>query len=255
MKKLIVNADDFGFSAHTVEWTIRGFEKGVLTSATIMANMPETTAAVAYAKAHPQFSFGVHLYFSDELPVAEGPSTMVDPKTGHLWLTQQFMIRSFLGLIRVEDVKREIRAQYNTLKSTGLKISHIDGHGHMHRWPISIRALAGLKTELGLKVARRCQDIYAVPSSWIGRKINGRQQPRLARHFKTPDHFLMAAGKVSDAQADWFNVALKTLPEGITEIGIHPGIDTLWRRLDTEGPFATYIPTEIMTNFHVLKGN
>lgn len=55
MKKLIINADDFGFDAHTVEWTIKGFERGALTSATIMAGMPATDLAISFAKAHPQF--------------------------------------------------------------------------------------------------------------------------------------------------------------------------------------------------------
>ena len=50
MKKLIVNADDFGFDDETVDWTIRGFEQGKITSATVMAGMPATERAVAYAK-------------------------------------------------------------------------------------------------------------------------------------------------------------------------------------------------------------
>lgn len=237
MRKLIINADDFGLSRHTVDWTIKGFELGVLTSATIMANMPETAASVEYAKTHPQYSFGIHFCFSDELPVAEGASSMVDPKTGHLWLTQQYMIRSLLGLIRIEDVKREIRAQYNAIKATGLNISHFDGHGHMHRWPVSIRALSELKNELGLNLARRCQDLYAAPQSQGGRLINECQQRQLAHYFKMPDHFLMACGKTLDVK--WFDKAISELPDGVTEIGIHPGVDTPWRKLDTEGPFAT----------------
>ena len=59
MKKLIVKADDFGLDDETVDWTIRGFETGKLTSVTIMAGMSATARAVEYAKAHPQFSFGV----------------------------------------------------------------------------------------------------------------------------------------------------------------------------------------------------
>ena len=46
MRKLIINADDFGLDEETVEWTIKGFELGKLTSATIMAGMPETARAV-----------------------------------------------------------------------------------------------------------------------------------------------------------------------------------------------------------------
>ena len=94
MRKLIVNADDFGLNDHTVEWTIKGFECGALTSATIMAGMPATDKAVAYAKDHPQFSFGVHFYLVDEVPMckSEDIPSMSDPKTGKLWTTRKFIL-------------------------------------------------------------------------------------------------------------------------------------------------------------------
>src|SRR5690349_10512418 len=60
---IILHADDFGQDRDTLAATIECFERGVLTSATIMPNMPATKLAVEYALAHPQFSFGVHLTF------------------------------------------------------------------------------------------------------------------------------------------------------------------------------------------------
>ena len=86
MKKLIINADDFGFDDETVDWTIKGFEAGKITSATIMAGMPATERAVEYAKAHPQFSFGTHLYLVDEKPMSDPARipSMIDSKTGKL---------------------------------------------------------------------------------------------------------------------------------------------------------------------------
>ena len=240
MKRLIVNADDFGLSDHTVGWTVKGFECGVLTSATIMAGMPATDKAVEYAKAHPQFSFGVHLYLVDEKPMCrpEEISSMIDPRTGKLWQTRKFIVRNFLGLIKVDDLKREIRAQYMAIKDAGVPISHVDGHGHNHRLPQSIKALAELKNELGFNKVRRCQDLAVVGGrlGLLSRVINGPMQGRLEKAgFKTTDHFLMNAGHSSDAK--WFYKALEALPDGVTEIGIHPGDDEDWRRIDTEDCF------------------
>ena len=236
MKKIIVNADDFGLDDHTVEWTIKGFECGTLTSATIMAGMSATDKAVEYAKAHPQFSFGVHFYLVDEVPMSkpdEIPS-MIDPKTGKLWQTRKFILRNFMGLIRVEDLKREMRAQFLAIKDAGVPISHVDGHGHNHRLPQSIRALEELKDELGFGKVRRCQDLAVVGGKLglLSRVINGPMQKRLEKAgFKTTDHFLMNAGHVDDPK--WFSKTLATLPEGVTEIGIHPGDDEDWRKIDT----------------------
>ena len=237
MKCLIVNADDFGLDDHTVEWTIKGFECGALTSATIMAGMPATGKAVEYAKAHPQFSFGVHFYLVDEIPMCrpdEIPS-MIDPKTGRLWQTRKFIVRNFLGLVSVEDLIREMRTQYLAIKDAGVTISHVDGHGHNHRLPQSIKALVELKDELGFAKVRRCQDLSVVGGKLglLSRLINGPMQKRLAgAGFVMTDHFLMNAGRTNDPK--WFSKALESLPEGVTEIGVHPGIDEEWRRIDTE---------------------
>ena len=240
MKRLIVNADDFGLDEHTVAWTIKGFDCGALTSATIMAGMPATEKAVKFAKGHPQFSFGVHFYLVDEKPMCnpfEIPS-MIDPKTGKLWVTRQFILRNFAGLIKVEDLKREMRAQYLAIKNVGVPISHVDGHGHNHRLPQSIRALAELKDELGFLKVRRCQDLAVVGGKLglLSRVINGPMQKRLDKaRLKSTDHFLMNAGHSSDPR--WFSKSLESLPDGVTEIGVHPGADEECRKIDTEDCF------------------
>jgi len=248
MKKLLVNADDFGLDAHTVEWTIKGFERGALTSATIMAGMPGTDAAIAYAKQHPEFSFGVHFYLVDETPMCEAKEipSMVDPKTGKLWVTRQFILRNFAGLIKVDDLVREMSAQYNAIASTGLPISHVDGHGHNHRLPQSIKALKKLADSIvqpstsnlqPLRV-RRCQDIAVGHEGLLGKLINGPMQKRLLScGFRMTDHFAMNAGHSDDPK--WFSHLLATLPDGITEIGVHPGSNESWRVIDTDDCFAS----------------
>ena len=241
MRSLVVNADDFGLNDHTVEWTIKGFECGALTSATIMAGMPATEKAVEYAKAHPQFSFGVHFYLVDETPMCkpEEIPSMIDPKTGKLWQTRKFILRNFAGLIKIADLKREMRTQYLAIKNAGVPVSHVDGHGHNHRLPRSIKALAELRDELGFTRVRRCQDIPVVGGKlgFLSRIINGPMQRQLGKTgFKMTDHFLMNAGHSSDVK--WFSKALEGLPDGVTEIGVHPGNDEEWRRIDTEDCFT-----------------
>ena len=260
MKRIIVNADDFGLSDHTVEWTIKGFECGAISSATIMAGMPATDKAIEYAKAHPEFSFGVHFYLVDETPMSnpEDIPSMIDPRTGKLWVTRQFILRNFAGLIKVDDLKCEMRAQYDAIKESGVQISHVDGHGHNHRLPQSIKALKELKDELGYVKVRRCQDL-AVAGGKLGllsRVINGPMQMLLTRAgFKLTDHFLMNAGHSLDAK--WFSKALESLPEGVTEIGVHPGMDESWRKIDTEDCFGSsqrlcdYGNIELITYNHI----
>ena len=85
---------------------------------------------------------------------------------------------------------------------------------------------------------RRCQDL-AAPGCKLGmlsRVINGPMQALLSKSgFKMTDHFLMNAGHSRDRK--WFSESLKCLPDGFTEIGIHPGADEDWRMIDTEDCF------------------
>src|SRR5436190_2722497 len=85
--RIITNADDFGQDDDTVAATIECFERGALTSATIMPKMPATQRAIEYARSHAQFSFGVHLTFvrenerTPESPICAGGEipALVDP--------------------------------------------------------------------------------------------------------------------------------------------------------------------------------
>ena len=72
--QLMLSADDFEYSDHTVDRTIACFEAGALTSASIMANMPATERAADWARSQLEFSFGVHLvYCTDESERAVAP--------------------------------------------------------------------------------------------------------------------------------------------------------------------------------------
>ena len=72
--RIVVNADDFGASAETVEATIECLEEGALTSATIMPTMPAVDDALAYARDRPDRSFGVHLTFVGRHTRFENPA-------------------------------------------------------------------------------------------------------------------------------------------------------------------------------------
>ena len=260
MKQLIINADDFGFSAHTVDWTLRCFEAGVLSSATLMAGAAEFPRAAAFARANPQWSFGLHLVVSDELPLCR-PETIPSmvAENGRLWPTRQFMLRSALGMIRRADLEREIRAQFQQLRDTGVAVSHLDGHGHMHRMPFVLRSLVRLKAELGIDCLRPAQDLYYSPprlpmAKWLNCSVN----KSVRRHFRAPDHFLMTSGKVGPSQAAWFREMLPRLPQDCTEVGIHPGADEQWRQLDTDdllkhGKKAWLQASFRLISYHELK--
>ena len=235
-RSIILNADDFGWSTHTVDATIACFEQGVLSSATIMPGMPAFQRAAEFAVTHPEFSFGLHLCLTDELPVSSPASipSLVDA-TGHLLPTNVFWRKAFSFQLSAREIAIETHAQLQCLLDAGIVPSHLDGHGHIHKAPQVISILPAIRKSVGIKAIRRTQDVYYPRNiSLSGTMLNLCMYPFLRRGMVTTDHFLMYTGRLRTTDEHWWRKSIQALPPGITEIAFHPGWDEeAWRTMET----------------------
>src|SRR3989442_12181882 len=71
VKRLIVNADDFGRSAGVDRGILRAHREGIVTSTTFMANAPRADEAAALARATPTLDVGVHLVLTHDRPLTD----------------------------------------------------------------------------------------------------------------------------------------------------------------------------------------
>jgi hypothetical protein len=229
--RVIVNADDFGCDVDTCAATIACFEAGALSSASIMPTMPAASLAFQYARSHTQFSFGVHLTFvrdTLEAPAASARRipTLVD-REGRLRPSRDVRLRALAGLIAEDDIAREIDAQLGLAADSGVKVSHVDSHGHLHKFPVFRRALARVLPRHALKRVRSEQNVYLgcpwrSPTWWLARASGSvREGP-----WRTTDWFYMPA---SAHDADWPERLLRKPRSGTLEIGLHPGRREPWR--------------------------
>ncbi len=126
---LIINADDFGMcrSANLAVYDL--FEKGGITSATIMAPCPWAKEAAIWAAKNPQYAVGLHLTTTSEwgnyrwAPVADGVPSLKDEE-GFMWHESD----QFEAHAELSDVRKEINAQYDRLHQFGFNPSHFDNH-------------------------------------------------------------------------------------------------------------------------------
>jgi hopanoid biosynthesis associated protein HpnK len=137
LKQLIVNADDFGLTTGVNQGILRAFQDGIVTSASLLVTGSAFAEAVALAQQSPELDVGLHLTLVEERAVLgrELLSTLVD-ETGRLPSTSgEFFRRAFLGRINWDEVECEIAAQIARFQKTGLRLSHLNSHQHLHMFP------------------------------------------------------------------------------------------------------------------------
>src|SRR5271167_4344169 len=122
MRRLIVNADDFGLTKELNRGIIEAHRRGVVTSATLMANGPAFADAVQLAQTEPQLSVGCHVVLVDGQPALdpETISTLVDRSPGARRFRDGiggFALRALAGRLDAREIEAEATAQIRKLQA------------------------------------------------------------------------------------------------------------------------------------------
>lgn len=155
-RQLIMNGDDFGFSSGVNRAIIAAHEQGVLTSTSLMVTGDAFTEAVELAKAHPKLAVGLHLV------LACGRSVLPPQDIPHLVNAQGYFsnqpekagVYYALNAAARHEIRREIWAQLAAFRQTGLPLSHVDGHVHIHLQPVVLNHLVSLADEFNIRFIR-----------------------------------------------------------------------------------------------------
>lgn len=208
--KLIINADDFGYSPGINRGILFGFRRGAITSTSLMINQPFTAEALQMIKAYPDLQSGLHINLTRGRPVSDirDVGSLIDEK-GYFKKAEYFYGDSILA----DEVEKEILAQIKCFIEAGLEPTHLDAHQHVHRHFVVMQAM--------IKVA----NIYNIPVRNIDQKT---RSLLIKEKISTPDYFI----------ADFFNkgATLKNLqkilsslvekyPRGVVEIMTHPAFN------------------------------
>lgn len=131
MKKVIINADDFGYSSAVNLGIIKSHKDGILTSTTLMANMPGCDEAIILAKENPDLGVGGHLVITCGRPLTKGAS-LIDENGDFYNLAEYKKHRKEMC---DEEIFQEWSYQIDYLIENGLKLTHLDSHHHVHTFP------------------------------------------------------------------------------------------------------------------------
>ena len=153
-RKIIVNADDFGKSSEVNRAIVEAFDKKIISSSTLMANMPGFEEACELAHSHRLLGkIGVHLNLTEGYPLS-------DPiRQCSRFCNEAGMLRSRTTRFRLSKQERlavetEIAAQLKACLDHGLRPTHLDSHHHVHtEWAIGAAAIA-VARRYGIKAIR-----------------------------------------------------------------------------------------------------
>ncbi|MEH7350004.1 chitin disaccharide deacetylase [Gottfriedia acidiceleris] len=232
MMKLIVNADDFGYSKGVNYGIIEAHLNGIVNSATMMMNMYAVEHGIELAKLHPTLGLGVHLVLTTGKPLLTDLQTIVDQNGAFLknsyWYDNP--------VANVEEVEKEWDAQIQKFLSFGLKPTHLDSHHHVHMIPILHPVIANLskKYDLPVRISPKGQIDGITPFT-----------DQLLTDFYG-----------SDIPANYFETIEERITNGIesVEVMVHPALVDNHLKNGTSYGLERLTELDILTNSKLPKG-
>jgi predicted glycoside hydrolase/deacetylase ChbG (UPF0249 family) len=251
LRQLVINADDLGLTLGVNDGIFEAHDRGILTSASLLANAPATADALHRLRSHPSLGVGAHLALVDgtpTLPASQVPSLVQhDGRFHRSW--KPFIVSCLRHEISLVDVERELTAQIERLLDSRITLTHLDAHKHVHGYPPVFAIVARLASRFRIGVVRVPYEGWTAAAnatadgSWTVRRqkwLNAAMWPWARRNYRTAaslrlriPHF---SGRIHTGALDRsvFRDIVRHLRPGVTELMVHPGrVDAALEQTET----------------------
>ncbi len=230
-KLLIINADDLGLSTGTNQGIEKAFQKGILTSASLMVTTPAFKDALHIIKKNPKLGIGIHLSLTwgkSILPPDQIPD-LVD-KEGYFYPSYFRLLLNYTNVFK-EQVEKELYAQMEKAVKVGVRPDHLNSQVHVHMIPWIFPIFKKIAKEYRIKFIRFSNEkFFLIPTypAIFAPFINSNIIKFLLlktlskhNHLKSPVRFF---GILYTQKMDYgvFGCLLKKVQPGVTEILSHP---------------------------------
>ena len=241
MRRLIVNADDFGLTPGVNRAIAEAHDNGIVTSTTLMANGGAFAEAVNLGNSLPRLSVGCHVVLVDGSPILPPdhvPSLVNDD--GHFPAGFGTVAKSAIRKkLNSAEIELEVSAQIGKLQKAGVNVTHVDSHKHMHMFPLICAAVIRAAKNCEIRAIRNpFVPIKAIAVAHVARrpKLWTRYtETRILRRYHRVFRELVSEagmittdgsfGVISTGTLDTsiFDAIAGSIPEGTWEFVCHPG--------------------------------
>ena len=238
--RLIINADDFGWSRSITDGILRAHEDGIVTSTSLLANQPASVYAISMIPRVPRLGIGIHLNLCSGAPVspAEQVPTLVGAD-GNFHPAPQMLRRLLRWQASPAEIETEFRAQIRWVRERGVNLGHADTHYGVNVYPSVVKAFQRAVRAEGIKCMRPTRHIVSPRQGFLPRAHGGPVYRQLAvdaymkalkasafRRLLSPDFQLVLSphdrSDLSRHCEGWRNAFENLLP-GSYEAVCHPG--------------------------------
>lgn len=239
MRRLIINADDFGMTSGVNRGIVEAAKTGVVTSTTLMANAPRFDDAVHLAKSSPSQGVGCHVVLIQGIPMLSGLAPLRNGSGNFKNSIKNFAQTALQGRLATEEVCNEVAAQIRKIQQSDITVTHIDSHKHTHIFPQVLRPALRAARECGVRAVRNPFEparawpgrrVLATPAMWVRcagvsafQVFAGEFRKAVAEAgMKTTDGTvgIAATGKLDERMLE---AIVNALPDGTWELVCHPG--------------------------------
>jgi chitin disaccharide deacetylase len=247
MRRLIVNADDFGASSSINRAVVQAHQHGILTTASLMVNGAAVNEAIELARQNPKLGVGLHLslaFGTSALPPREIPG-LVDAQGNFSNSPVAAGFKYFASRRCHEQIEREVAAQFQKFQATGLPLDHVDGHLHFHLHPTVFNILIRRAREWRIEQMRLTREpfwvnariargrwFYRISHAVIFRLLSARSSFFLEMSDIGCTHQVFGLLQNGLVDSAYLSKLLPRLPEGDSELYSHPSLDDFKHEYD-----------------------
>ena len=222
--KVIINADDLGMSDEVNRSVIDMHRKGIVSSATVMANGPYFLNAVEMLHNHPDLGVGVHLCLDGAYNSASDYATLFDPVSNTFFEKKEVIKRIRTSSFDKDEIYREFSRQVEKIQDQGISVSHLDTHHNLHLYFPILKQVIRVAKKYGISFIRSQRINTCHPKSCINKTYRFVHHLYLNSRLRSvPSYYDPAIQICNDFQRNLIRLerALDAARGGI-EIMLHP---------------------------------